>query len=302
MDKDFLHDPEKQKLLQAILIGLIGWTCFSLSDTSVKFLSIHHSISWILVINGAFGAALAIILLLSRYGRAGFHTKKWKLHILRGVTVCLISVCVVNALARLPMADFYSIIFISPLLTALASILFMKEEFKLYRIGAIITGFVGVVIVAGPQMSNFTIGIPLTFAAALCLSLNSLIARKIGHQDALPLYALLPFSFVCLANLPFALQTGLPEITISSWSFLLAAPLIMIGQICFCQAFSRTPSASALAPFHYIQMLWGILIGYFLFKDIPSATTLIGAAIIIGSGLYLITRERRKRRFIKTAR
>lgn len=300
--EDTRDDTEKRAMIQAIVIAILGWTGFSISDTSIKLLSDDYALSWILTINGALGFLIALIWLLTVYGTRGFHSTKWKLHILRGIMVTGVSFFVVHSVSRLPLADFYCFIFTTPILTAFFSIIFLKEELYFHRILAVLAGFVGVIILAGPQMSTFNIGVLAAVAGAICLSLSALVARKIGHQDPLPLYTLLPSLFIFLFNAPSALATGMPTPDMNALLFLLAAPMILLGQIAFCQAFARAPRASVLAPFHYIQLIWGILIGYFLFHEVPTVATWTGTIIIVTAGFFLLYKERRTERLTRTER
>ena len=84
-------------------------------------------------------------------------------------------------------------------------------------------------------------------------------------------------------------------LTLSQWGlFFLTGFVNSIGLLCLSYAFQEAPAASVIAPYHYTQIIWGALLGYYLFSDVPDYRTMIGAALLIGAGLYLIRHEMRK--------
>lgn len=282
----------------AIIIGITGWTSFAITDTTMKFVVSHYNQSFILLVEGAIGTLVCAIWLFVKYKKHRYNRARLKWHILRGITVALNAMFILNAVSRIPLADFYSIAFLSPLFLTAGSAIIFKEKLRASRVLAIGLGFAGIIVLAGPQFSSFNIGIIFAFCTSILLATSNLIAKKIGEDDPLPLYALTPFIFILISNIPlFALNYETPEFKPQLiWVFVIPL-LVMIGQICVAQAFARAPSASAVAPFCYIQLLWGTIFGYFIFGDIPGNATILGGSIVVTAGVYLITSE--KKHFLK---
>ena len=108
-------------------------------------------------------------------------------------------------------------------------------------------------------------------------------------------YAFFPFLATALFFIPFLLLKDgfrMPDDSMDWSLFLIIAPLSLIGILGYSAGFARAPSTSLIAPFHYSQMLWGALLGFFIFHDVPGPATVSGSVIIIGAGLLVIWRER----------
>lgn len=290
----------KQSVI-AITIGLAAWFCYSLSDASAKLLSSHYTIPTILLAEGIISFVLGIVWLKWRYGLKSLITAGFKWHMLRGVLSALTAFFAVSALAHVPLAEYYSIVFLSPIVISLLSSWFLGDRLAAGRILAIIAGFVGVLIVAGPQFSTWNIGIFYNFMMVITLSANNLVVRKIGDKDPLPLYALFSsFCIIVLATiliLPDAANLTPQSLITPYWPFLLMLGIfVMAANICVSLAFAKAPDASIVAPFHYSQLIWGALLGFFIFAEIPTMTTIIGAVIVTGSGLYILLSEYRKQK------
>jgi S-adenosylmethionine uptake transporter len=206
--------------------------------------------------------------------------------------VALTSFCVVHSFARIPLADFYGIVFLSPMVIALMSALFLKERIGLHRFIAIILGFSGVIILAGPQFETMNVGIIFALISVLFISANAILLRKIGHENTLLIFAFYPVLFSALLNAPFVFNNYIPIDASHSLLYLSLVPLVLIGVIGLALGFRLAPETSVVAPFHYLQIIWGVIFGYYLFNDVPSASTIVGASIIVIAGFYLIMREK----------
>ena len=278
---------------------MVGWAAFVGSDTCMKWLTSFYGPAQLIWTVNIIGLALTIIWTLVQFGPNGFKSARWQFHALRGLCIVGSSYCVVNALARIQLADFYGIVFISPIIMMLLSHFFLGEKVGWHRMAAAVVGFMGVLVLAGPQFAHIGAGVMFAACGALCSSVNGIVTRKIGREPHTPLFALYPFLFNTLAWSAFV--PGFDVYDPAHFPlFAVVPPFILLGFICYSIAFSRAPEISVIAPFHYTQILWGTLLGFLLFKDIPTWSTLLGAAIIIGAGLYIIWREhyRHKQRAI----
>jgi drug/metabolite transporter (DMT)-like permease len=205
------------------------------------------------------------------------------------------------ALARLPLADANALSFAAPLITVALAALVLKERVRVYRWTAVAIGFVGVIVMLWPYLdighmtasASATIGALCAFTAAFTNAGSTIQTRRLTASETTSSIVLY-FSLICAAfgacTLPFAWHSPtLPEL----------AALVGIGFIggishIFLTESYRYASASTVAPFDYVAMLWAFLFGYAFFGEIPTAYVFVGSAIVAGSGLFVIWRERQR--------
>jgi drug/metabolite transporter (DMT)-like permease len=206
-----------------------------------------------------------------------------------GLTAMLLTF---TALHYLPLAEATTIGFAAPLFAVVLSALVLKEKVGPHRWSAVAIGFVGVLLVMRPHGDHLPIaGLLIALAAAFMTSVVIITLRQIGRTEAT---ATIVLWFTTLSTLGFA--TALPWTAHAHdggiWLLLLAiGALGGVGQILMTASLRFAPVATVV-PFDYAQLLWAVLLGWLLFATRPASTTWIGAAIIVGSGLYTLHRER----------
>jgi S-adenosylmethionine uptake transporter len=278
--------------LYSILLVCIGYSLFSLSDCLTKWLSEDYSTIQIMATSSLAGLIISAILVVRNKGVSGFRTPHLKLHIIRGICIALIAFFAILSLRLTPLADFYAITFLSPLVVILLSSMIFGEHIGLIRFVAILSGFIGVLIVAGPTFAEMSAGIIYTFITMLMISISILFLRKIGH-DYIPLFGFYPCLMIFCICLPFVASSfQVPDLN-DAILFLVYSPLLLSAMVITATGYARAPLTSIVAPFHYIQIIWGMLIGYFVFQHLPSLTTITGSLIIVLSGLSVIYYEYR---------
>ncbi|QQG36007.1 MAG: DMT family transporter [Micavibrio aeruginosavorus] len=273
---------------------MAGWFAFSLIDAFTKGMTDDFKTIQLIGMSSVTGTLLSAGWIVWRHGWRGFITPKWKLFALRGALVIPISYLIVHALAQVTLADFYGIIFMSPFLITILSVVVLKEKIGIHRIAAMIVGFTGVMILAGPQMQSAPLGLLCVFIAMIGGSIVAILIRKIGRVPATALFAFVPFISNALIYGPLMLLPGNFHIPENSWLLLEPAGmgvLAFAGFILFSIGFTSATETAVVAPFHYSQMLWGVLLGYLMFGDIPQKTTIAGSLIILSAGLYMLWRE-----------
>jgi S-adenosylmethionine uptake transporter len=154
-------------------------------------------------------------------------------------------------------------------------------------------GFVGVLIIVGPQYEALGTGALMALGSVAGITVSALLMRRIGQGDDLPVYCFFPLLAIFLVNCPAAIaelsSPPLPDIL----RFLTFGLLVIVGQIGTAAAYARAPQASLVAPTLYTQILWGILYGFLFFDHVPTLATLLGSSLIIGAGLFMIRKERK---------
>jgi drug/metabolite transporter (DMT)-like permease len=206
------------------------------------------------------------------------------------------------ALQRLPLADATAISFASPLITVALAAIILKERVRIYRWTAVFVGFIGVIVMLIPHldvsqyftvgaMTVATIGSLLALLAA-CFNAGTVIqTRRLTQSEAtssIVFYFSLMTALAGLVSLPFAWHTP------TSFELLLLISCGLfggIGHIFLTESYRYAP-ASVIAPFDYSSMLWALLLGYWLFGELPTVLVYVGACIVTAAGLFVIWRER----------
>ena len=218
----------------------------------------------------------------------------------RGVLLAIATACFFAALQHLPLAEAITIYFVQPLLLTAISALFLGETIRLRRIMAIAIGLIGVMVILQPSLILFGWPALLPLITALAMACYVALTRRLaGHVHPYQMQMMVGFS--ATVTLGFALLIG-PVFDIPWTGFIrptnqqlmwvaymgLAAT---IGHVFIVWAAGNAP-ASVLAPFQYLEIVTATLLGYLVFNNVPANSTILGSAIIIGSGIYLFHRER----------
>jgi drug/metabolite transporter (DMT)-like permease len=202
-----------------------------------------------------------------------------------------------GALALLPLADATAISFATPIFSVVLAALFLGEVVRIRRWTAVGVGFVGVLVMLWPflgeyQDRNATLGALLGLAGALVVAGAMTQVRHLSRTESTASLVFY-FSITCclcgLATLPWGWIVPTP------WQLMLMIAMGLlggIGQILVTESYRHAP-ASVVAPFAYTSMIYSIVIGYLLFGEIPQAIVLVGAAIVIAAGMFVIWRERK---------
>lgn len=244
-------------------------------------------------------APLALALL----GLSGLRPRRWGLMILRGVCIALATLCFFSALQVMPLAETIAIFFVEPLLLTLLSAVVLRERIGIWRIGAVLAGFSGALLIIQPNFAavGWTAALPLLAAAFFA---TYLLLTKILVAGEPPLALHLWAGLVGSLVLSLAMGVGVfwSEAGVSwlapvapnaaQWGLLaLLGVIATAGHFLVVLAFQRAP-ASLLAPFQYWEIVMAVALGYLVFQELPRPETWAGVAIVVGSGLVVIWRER----------
>jgi drug/metabolite transporter (DMT)-like permease len=276
--------------LRGIALSLLSTTVFAASDTIAKFLT-----TTVPVIEIVWIRYVIFVLFAGSLARSANLQALWPrspaLQIVRGLCVVGSAVLFVFGMRSMQIAQASTISFISPLLITVLSIPLLGEVVGVRRWTATAVGMLGVVIVARPGTGGFQPAALFGVASSACWALGMVITRKMTTTErpattlfwtagvgAVVMTALLPLVVVALS---------LPHLLLA----VVVGVLSSIGQFLVVQAHRLAP-ASVLAPFSYSQLIWATLAGWLVFGNLPDEWTLVGAAIIIASGLYTAHRER----------
>ncbi len=283
--------PQQKENLQAIYAMVAAVAMFSLMDASMKVLAGRYPAVQVTALRCMLSMPLVCAYIGYRGKFTGIFKVRWPLHILRGVIGIAMLSLFAYALKSLPLADTYSIFFIAPSLVTALAVFFLREKVSLGQWVAIAVGLGGVLIVLRPDGSNFASVAGLAvLASAVCYAISAIAGRILARTDAPEHVMFWVLALMGIGVLPLAVNAWVP-IDWSLWPAMMALAVSgFFGQLALTRAFSMG-KASVVAPFEYSALAWGVGIDWLLWHTLPDAYTLLGAAIIIGSGIYLVRRE-----------
>ena len=255
----------------------------------------------------SFFAMMTVILWLA-YARplsAAFRTNNVRGHIRRGLIGSAGMFFGFAALHHLPLPDATALSYAAPLLSVVLASLVLKETIRIYRWTAVLFGFVGVIIMLLPHLSpesagahGSPIGIAFALGGAICAAFAIIEVRKLTateHTGAIVVYFSLTTTVLSLVTFAFGrFNPAYAWIWPTATDFALLTAIGFLGgmgQILLTHCY-RYADASVIAPFDYTSMIWALMIGWFLFDQIPDRLVLIGATVVIASGIFVILRER----------
>lgn len=212
--------------------------------------------------------------------------------------------CFIAAVAVMPIADALAIVFVEPFILLLLGRVLFGDEVGPRRIAASVVGFAGALLVIQPAFATFGLVTLYPLGTAVLFSFYMLVTRAISagvHPVAMQLHTSLAGIAVCLPVIALANGSGIgpldpvmPQGIFWLWLFGVGF-WAAVSHMCMTYALAFAPSAT-LAPLHYFEIVVAVALGYLVFSDFPNALTWAGIALITGSGLYILWRERRSAR------
>jgi drug/metabolite transporter (DMT)-like permease len=277
--------------LRSIYLMLFAVVFFAFMDTCMKLLSARYPALQVAALR-----ALTSLPLVAGYvaWRGAFKTIfaiHWPLQVMRALLGIAMLALFAFGLQSLTMAETYSIFFIAPALITALSVLVLKERVDAARWVAIAVGMLGVLVVLRPTGAGMlTIGGLAVLASAACYAVSAVAARLLARSDS---------SEQVMFWLILIMSVGGTALAAPNWVALRGADIMLlcalglsgfIGQLALTEAF-MSGEASKVAPFEYTAMAWGVALDWLLWRALPDGYTVLGAAIIIGSGVYLARHE-----------
>ena len=278
------------------LYMFISICAFSLMDVIVKW-SVNYPIGQVLFFRGFFG----IIFYLFVIPRDRFHnfykTKRPGLHALRCTSGLIALVAIFIALRELPLATVVSISFAAPIFTTIFSIFLLNERVGIYRWLAVVIGFIGILIITEPGISNLNIYYIFPIIFCLGLSYVAITIRQLSSTEPVWLisfYFSLSITFLSFLTIPEGWV--MPDLN----DFVLLSLIGIFGGVAnlwLSQSYKYS-EVSLVTPLKYLALVFAIIFGYFIWNEIPTIKTLAGAFLVIVSTLIIFRREIYKKKII----
>jgi drug/metabolite transporter (DMT)-like permease len=277
--------------LRGILMMMASMVVFTLLDAAAKHVVQTLPPSVAVFFRYFVATLLSLAVIMRAGGLSLIVTRHPWLQILRGLLLMVSTILNFVAISYLQLAQTAAIFFTIPLWVCALSVPLLGEHVGLKRWIAVIVGFLGVLVIMRPGSNSFHWAMLLSVAASICGSVYNIVTRKVGGRDRAET-SLFYVSFIGAAAAALSLPVIWKTPEGIEWLFLIFMGIAGgVGHYMLIQAHRLAP-ASALAPFVYTQIVWMILVGYLAFGDVPDHWTLIGAAIVVGSGLFVFAREK----------
>ncbi len=233
--------------------------------------------------------------------KSAFKTNNIRSHFWRGLVGVSAMSCGFYGLTRIPLPDAVALGYAKPLIMVLLASIFLGETIRIYRWSAVIVGFIGVSIISWPLLTIFggqswqndqSIGVLAILGSAVLAAFAMILVRRLVQTEKTPtivLYFSLSATLLSLGSIPF----GWVALDVSALLLLISAGFLGgFGQILLTQSY-RYADVSTIAPFEYTSILMALVIGVVIFGDVPQWSMLIGTAIVVGAGIFIIIREHR---------
>ncbi len=288
-------------VVNGLLLMLLAMLAAPLIDIFSKLATDSTSPTMITAARFVFQALFMLPIVLWHGLWRNFSWRMSGYHAIRAAIITVSMICFVATLAVMPVADAIAIFFVEPIILTILASIFLGETIGWRRYTACGVGFIGAMIVIRPSFEEVGLIAALPVITAFCVAVFALMTRALAPREnpwamqfqmsvwGIPICALLLLAGD-LTDVEF-LTPSLPDLTVSLW-------LVGVG---FFAALSgilavyayRVAPASVLAPLQYFEIVSATLFGWLVFGDFPDAVKWLGISIIVGSGLYIIWRERR---------
>lgn len=276
---------------------VLSMLLFAIEDMLIKLMAVELPIGQIVGMLGI-GSAVLIGPILLMQGQALFDRSMLTIPIaLRALGELIGTLGFVTAIALTPLSSASAILQATPLFVTLGAALFLQEAVGWRRWTAIFVGFIGVLLIIRPGMEGFNWYSLFALQGVIGLGIRDLATRRVPPEtSSLQLSFLAFLVLVPTAAIMMSLNgTSFVALSTLNWVYFVIAIVIGIAAYYAIVSAMRIGEISFVTPFRYSRIIFALIVGVFIFGERPDALTLIGAAVVVGSGLYTLWRERNVR-------
>jgi drug/metabolite transporter (DMT)-like permease len=289
LSRIFAENDERAARLAGIGLMLLSIFMFSFGDATGKFLVATYSVGQLLCLR-ACAALLVLSPVIWRHRSQFLNPERPWLQLLRVVLSTLEVAAFFLAAVYLPLADVITYYLAGPIFVTALSALVLGEHVGWRRWSAILIGFCGVLIALRPSTQTFSLPALIALGGSLSFAVLMLITRSLrATPDIVMASSQFVGTFLLGAAMaPFGWVTPTP----GSLVLFAAAGIISVSALFCVNRSLKLAPASVVVPYQYSMIVWAVIFGVVVFGDVPHPATIVGAAIIIGAGLYIYLRER----------
>jgi drug/metabolite transporter (DMT)-like permease len=282
--------PTREEVRRGIAYMAASVFMFSMVNALVKWQVATYPVNEVVFFRCLFSLIPCLVLVAMGGGLRVLRTNRLREHVGRAIVQFAGMTCIFTAFGMMPLADAVAITFSSPLFLTVLSIPLLGEKVGPYRWGAVLVGFVGVLVMVHPGSGTVGLGALLALANAFLSASVTIAMRRMSLTE--PSATLVTYQVVVTTILAaLLLPTGWVA---PRWADLPALATIGlcsgVGQYWWTQAFRFAPAAIC-APFSYSQMIWALGLGFLVWGDVPGPALVLGAVIVAASGLFILYRE-----------
>ncbi|MCQ0093242.1 DMT family transporter [Roseovarius sp. M141] len=289
--------------LRGSALMVLAMAGFALEDYFVKLLSVQLPVGQILMMLGASGCLVFAV--FTKMGRGKLFTRVLltRAVMLRNLGEIIAAVCYVTALALADLSTVSAILQATPLAVTVGAALFMGAQVGWRRWSAILVGMAGVLMIVRPGLDAFDASSIFAIVSVVGLAIRDLATRAIPPSvSSIQLSCYAFGTMVPTGAVMLMFHGNLTPLEPVSWLYLFGAMVFGVVAYYFIVGAMRVGEVAAVTPFRYARLIFALILGMTLLGERPDMWTLIGAAIIIASGLYTLIREQRLARAYRRAR
>ena len=276
-------------------ISLSGYVFMVSMDTVIKLLGSDYPILQLLFLNALFSLIPLSFFIIKNHGLHFYKNQNYLFQFVRGLLHTLGFLFVLLGVLRLPLSVVYPVLFTSPLMLLIMSHLFLSENINLIRIVAIFLGFLGVIISAEPFGNNqvSTLGILFVFIGAFCIATTNLLTRKyfnLSTSFSASFFSMIISVIAFLLAMRFQFQ----PMTLYDLSFSILGGVFAGLGISAIVYGSRMLPASIYGMTSYFQLIYGVILGWLVFQQLPTLFNYIGIIFVFSAGIILFYFDKNK--------
>lgn len=275
--------------MQAVGFAALGFFCFTLMDISIKWSLQSYSLLQVTFFNCLFALLALLIWVYPRFNL--LKTRHPLLHLLRAAIVLIADLLAFYSFGEVPLAEAYTLILTMPLFTAIFAFAFQQEQLKPATVLLTLVGFVGVYFTLNPSFGSLQIALLAALGCAAIESVGFLLVGRYRAQESPQSFAVYGLSLVVLS-------TGLYTLFHYQPMTLASTAISLGGGICYALATALVVSAfhigspTAVSSMQYTQLIWGMLLSFFIWYELPSTHALWGGLLVSVAGLGLLYTQR----------
>jgi drug/metabolite transporter (DMT)-like permease len=293
--------PSSNHFLRAVVYILLAILLFDLQGVIIKFLGDRYPVQQLASFRNIFGLlpSLLVLFLSREWHSRGRQLKirQWRLGLLRGLSIAVAQFCFYLSITKMELATAATLAYISPVLITILSVPILKHHVGLWRWMAVITGFIGVLMIMGPGSDLFTAYSLLPIVASLGYSLSTVCVPLFDDEvptALLNMYASVGALFGALLIL-FATTGYLGVDSAADWLLLLTMGLVGGFAVLALISAYRLAKPASLSPYEYFGIPFAFILGWWFFDEAPFGKLIPGVFLIVAGGMLIAWRERKKR-------
>ncbi len=275
---------------------IAGTLMLTSQDAVSKYLTTDYHFGEIFFYRGIWAYVPLAFFVWRAGGLAVLRSREPGVNMIRALLNTAAGVLIISALALLPIADVFAIVFLSPLIVTALSPWMLGEAVGWRRWSAVLVGFAGVLVMTRPGGAGIGWLVLLPLGVAVVMALRDILTRRLGAHDS----TVTILMYTVTVSVGFGgltmLWTGTTMPPLEHWAIFIVAGLINgTAHFLTIRAFQLV-AAAVVSPFKYLSIVWAAVLGFVIWGDVPDAYLICGAVLVVGSGLYTLHRETRRKK------